>query len=184
MGVLRVALVAAAHLVGEHLDLHPVPLRVPARRAHLGVGIEPDLQLGVRRHDLADVAALDHGVALLGELALALAHDLAHLRVPRDDRDGGVDLGRADLGRHVVAPDEDAASLAELDRMLAREVDERGNVVELDPVVQRQPGEGAVHRAGVEIAEPEPRRERARDRALTGPGGPVDRDDHFCLGQK
>ena len=86
----------------------------------------------MRRHDLADVAALDHGVALLGELALALAHHLAHLLVARDDRDGGVDLGRADLGRHVVAADEDAAPLAELDRMLAREVDERRHVAEVD----------------------------------------------------
>ena len=117
-----IALVAAAHLVGEHLDLHPVPLGVPARRPHLGVGVEPDLELGMRRHDLADVAALDHRVALLGELTLALAHHLAHLLVPRDDGHGRVDLGRADLGRHVVAADEDAAALAELDRMLAREV--------------------------------------------------------------
>ena len=31
---------------------------------------------------------------------------------------------------------------------------------------------------GVEVAEAEPQRERARDRALAGPGGPVDRDDH------
>ena len=51
--------------------------------------------------------------------------------------------------------------------------------------MQGEPGERAVHGAGVEVAEAEPHREGARDRALAGPGGPVDRDDHdFCLGQK
>ena len=63
-------------------------------------------------------------------------------------------------------------------------MDESGNVVELDPVVQGQPRERAVHGTGVQVAELEPRCERARDGALTGPGRPVDRDNHFCLGQK
>ena len=57
------------------------------------VGLEVDLHLGVGRDDGADVAALDHDVALVPELALALAHDLAHLGMPGDDRDEPVDLG-------------------------------------------------------------------------------------------
>ena len=94
-----VPLVAAPHLVGEHVDLDPVPLGVPPLGAHLRVGDEPDLELGVRRDDDADVASLDHGVALLAERALALAHHLADLGVPGDDRDGGVDHRLSDLVR-------------------------------------------------------------------------------------
>ena len=63
------------------------------RRARARVGDEVDLDLGVRRDDGADVAALDHGVALVAELALALAHDLAHLGVAGDDRHHAVDPG-------------------------------------------------------------------------------------------
>ena len=86
----------------------------------------------MRRHDDADVAPLDHRVALLAERALALAHHLAHLLVPRDDRHGRVDLGLADLGGDVVAGDRDAAALAELDGVLVRERHERGHVAEVD----------------------------------------------------
>src|SRR4029079_6661041 len=41
-----------------------------------------------------------------------------------------------------------------------------------------EPGQAAVHRSGVQVAETEPRRERASDRALAGAGRPVDGDDH------
>src|SRR5262245_36997754 len=140
--------------------------------------MEPDLQLGVRRDDLADVPALDHGVTLLRELALPLAHHRTHLLMTRDRGHGGVDHGRADLGRDVVPGDGDTAALAELDRVLARERDERADVVELDAVVLGEPREGAVHLPGVEVAETEPYGERPRDRALPRSGGAVDRDDH------
>ena len=47
-----------------------------------------------------------------------------------------------------------------------------------DAVAPREPGQRAVHRAGVEVAEAEPLREAARDGALSGPRGAVDGDDH------
>ena len=72
---------------------------MPPPRAHGRVGDEADLHLGVRHDDDADVAPLDHRVALSAELALPLAHHLAHLRMPGDDRDGRVDLGLADRAR-------------------------------------------------------------------------------------
>ena len=56
------------------------PFREPALRAHLRIGDEVDLHLRVGRDDGADVASLDDDVAVVAELALALAHDLAHLR--------------------------------------------------------------------------------------------------------
>ena len=81
-----VALVAHPQVGRERVGADLGPLGDAAPRAHVAVGDEVDLDLGVGRDDGADVAALDHRVALVGELALALAHDLAHLRVPRDDR--------------------------------------------------------------------------------------------------
>ena len=50
--------------------------------------------------------------------------------------------------------------------------------VEREPAPAREPGERAVHRPGVEVAEAEPLGEQPRDRALAGPCGPVDCDDH------
>ena len=78
--VRRVALVAEPQVGRERVGADPGPLGEPPRGAHAGVGDEVDLHLGVRRDDGADVAALDHDVALLAERALALAHHLAHLR--------------------------------------------------------------------------------------------------------
>ena len=46
------------------------------------------------------------------------------------------------------------------------------------PRVERRQRDGAVHRARVEIGEPEPPGDLARDRALPAARGPVDRDDH------
>ena len=85
------------------------------------VGDEVDLDVGVRADDRADVAALDHRVALLRELALALPHDLAHLGMPRDDRHHAVDPRLADRGGDVGARDRHAPRLVELDAVLARE---------------------------------------------------------------
>ena len=87
MRVRSVPLVAAPHVVRERVDGDSVPLRVAPLGAHLRVGDEPDLEVGVRSDDDADVPSLDHGVSLLAEGALALPHHLANLGVAGDDRD-------------------------------------------------------------------------------------------------
>ena len=142
------------------------------------VGDEVNLYLGLRCDDGADVAALDDDVALVPERPLPLAHHLAHLRVARDDRDELVDVGLADRGGDVGAVDEDATRVVEADRVLGRELGELVGEVEREPAAPREPGERAVHRAGVEVAEAEPLGEKPCDRALAGPCGPVDGDDH------
>ena len=130
------------------------------------------------RDDGADVAALDHGVADLAECALALAHDLPHLGMPRDGRHGPVDLGLADRAVTSVVGDLDRAVRAERHRVLGRERRERAAVVERDPVAEGEPGQRAVHRPGVEVAEAEPRGKGRRDRALAGARRAVDGHDH------
>ena len=60
----------------------------------------------------------------------------------------------------------------------SRERGELAGEVERDAAAARQPRQRAVHRPGVEVAEAEPLGEKPCDRALAGPCGPVDGDDH------
>ena len=145
------------------------------------VGVQVHLHFRARRDDRPDVAPLDHDVAVLAELALPLAHHLAHLRVARDRRDDLVDARLADLDRHVAAVDQDVLLVLEADRMLAGERAEALRVVEVGCALEREPGQRAVHRARVEVAKAEPRGELPRHRALACPSGAVDGDDHRLL---
>ena len=174
----RVPLVAEAQVGGERVGADPRPLRRAPGGADALVRDEVDLDLSLRRDDRADVAALDHDVALRPERALALSHHLAHVVVAGDDRDELVDVRLADRGGDVAAVDEDAALLVEPDRVLGRERGELAGEVERDAAAPRQPRQRAVHRPGVEVAEAEPLGEKPCDRALAGPCGPVDGDDH------
>ena len=108
-----VALVADAQVGRERVAADVGALGLAPARTHVAVRVEVDLHLRVRRDDGADVAALDHDVALLAELALALAHDLADRRMTRDDRDLPVDARLADRRGHVRSGDRDAAAVAE-----------------------------------------------------------------------
>ena len=112
------------------LDLDPVALGVAPRGANRRVGAEPDLQLGVRRDDLADVAALDHGVALLAELAAGARAS------PRAPPGAGRRSGTEEsiTGCRISAVTSCPAmktllAFAELDRVLAGELGQRGDVV-------------------------------------------------------
>ncbi len=49
--------------------------------------------------------------------------------------------------------------------------------MEVDAVVRRLPGDGAIHRARVHVSVAEPRGNRARDRSFAGSGRAVDSDD-------
>ncbi len=130
------------------------------------------------RDDGADIAALDDDVSVAAEVALPVAHHLPHLGMARDDRDEPVDLGAPDRRGHVGAGDEAAAVGVEVDRVLRGQPAEPRALVHRHAVAQRKPGQRPVHRARVEVSEAESLGEPARDGALAGPGGPVDRDDH------
>jgi hypothetical protein len=172
-----VALVAEAEVGGESLlsDLGPVGR---ATTSALGcVRDEVDLHVGVRADDGADVAALDDGIAMGAELALALPHHLPDLGVARDRGDDAVDPGLPDLLRHILASDEDAVAL-EGHSLAECKVAQRRAILERDALVERELRQRPVHGARVEVAKAEPRSERTRDGALAGSGGSVDGDDH------
>ena len=82
----RVALVAETQVGGERVGADAGPLGDAPLRTLVAVGDEEHLHLGVRSDDRADVAPLDHDVAVAAELALPLAHHLAHGVMARHDR--------------------------------------------------------------------------------------------------
>ena len=102
------------------------PLRARAARARTLVGDEVDLHLGVGRDDGADVAALDHGVPLAGELALALAHHVAHLLVAGDDGTSGRSRDLRIAAVTSLPSIETRAAASNVTGLLARERAERG----------------------------------------------------------
>ena len=69
--------------------------------------------------------------------------------------------------------------VVQIDPVLARELPELLALAEVDPFLHGEPGQRAVHGAGVEVAEAEALREAACDRAFACPCGPVDGDDHL-----
>ncbi len=88
--------------------------RPPARPLLLARGQE-DLQRRVRADHGADVAALGHVAPGLDQLALARDHRLADLRVDRDPRGGGRDLGRRGSRSLTSRPSRRTTVAVELD---------------------------------------------------------------------
>jgi len=173
------------HLAREHLSTSiPSRCRMPfALARHLGIGVEPDLELGVRRgQTLADVRGPSMTeVALLAELALALAH---HPGAPpggprRRSARAEVDLGRRRILPRVtswppmktpLSPRRTRPGCSRGRGGRARGTSPEGST----PVVQRQPTvSGAIHRTCVEVAEAEPQGEGTpRPELLPAPAGP------------
>ena len=87
----------------------------------------------------------------------------------------------ADRLRHVGPADGDRGVLGvgagDQHRLVGVGRDGLG-VVGVDAVLEHPPGHRAVHRAGVEVAQPEPRGDAAGRARLAGPRGAVHRHDH------
>jgi len=148
------------------------PVLQAAGSALLGAGREVHLDLRVREHHGPDVATLHDDVACSRASPLLGDHRRADFRDPCDGADGLVDLRRPDGGGDVAPPDRDArvdgivACVLEGDAGVAGQCGERGGVVQADAADERLLRDGAVHRARVEVAEPEPSRQGARDGGL------------------
>jgi hypothetical protein len=92
-------------------------------------------------------------------LALPIDEHGAHLGLARDDRRRFVDRGRANRGRHVVVVDQRAA--AEIEFGALRQLGDGAAIVKIEPFVPRQPGDRAIHGAGIDVAIAEPIGNRA-----------------------
>src|SRR5437870_2605956 len=76
--------------------------------------------------------------------------------VTGDDGDEPVDAGLPNRTGDVRSVDEDAALLLDLDGAGAGELAEGRAVAEREAAGEREPGQRAVHRPGVEVAKAEP----------------------------
>ena len=81
------------------------------------------------------------------------------------------------IARVTSCPSIDDAALERRTPPLARPTRDRVRVVEIDAVLLRPPGDGAVHRAGVDVAVAQALGERPRDGAFAGARRTVDGDD-------
>src|SRR6185436_10579650 len=80
-------------------------------------------------------------------------------------------------GRLTVDPELGRSNArVELEAQRARETFERRGVLGRDPLAMGTQGERPVHQPRVHVREAELGRQPMRERALPGPGGPVDRD--------
>src|SRR5438874_6353460 len=108
---LGVALVADAEVGRERVRADLRSLGEPALGAGLSFRVQVDLHVGTGADDRADVAALDHRITNVRELALARTHDRPDLWMARDDGHHAVNAGLPDRGGDVRVVDPDAAFL-------------------------------------------------------------------------
>src|ERR1700722_15381122 len=152
-------------------------LPVAAVTTDLGCGVEKDLDLGVRKHDGADVAALHDYATELAKGALLLDHPGAKMRVDGDLRGGRGYVLLADAAGevHVVGGGAVSFELG-LERYASAsgEVEQRCLLVEGVIVLNRFEGEGAVHGSGLEVEKAETAGEMGGKGALARASRPVD----------
>ena len=149
-----------------------------------GAGGQKHLQLGLGEHRRADVAAFHHVIARTADALL-----LGHKRLANGGRgghgaDGTVYLRRADGVGHVHAGNGDAARqriarlMGEPDLVHVGDAAERFAVFQRNAVLQRLPGDGAVHGARIQAREAQTARDRLRNGRFAGAARAVDSDDH------
>ena len=126
-----------------------------APRARLQAGGHEQLRRRVGKDHGADVAAVEHGAALGGEVALEVEQRRAHPGDRGHGGRGGVGRRAAQIGR---APDRAAAAPGRPPR--------RRRVGRIAAGVQHAAADGAVQQAGVEIRQAQRGGEPARERAL------------------
>ena len=130
--------------------------------------------------DLLDEQALDVGLRAL----LQLGEGLAHSRDGAHGAYGLVDARGANLERDVVPGDGHAAGqgvallVREDHGLCAGQIRHGLVIVQRDATLKRQPGDGAVHGAGVEVVEPQHLGHFLGHGGLSRARRPVDGDDH------
>lgn len=137
------------------------------------VGGQVDLEVGIGRDDLADVAAFDDDPLLggLDDVALRGDQELPDLRNGGDGGHVGGDLVAADVGVDVAGVEPGVAvgrSGAELHLGGLHDLDHGLLVTEVDPGAQHGQGGGAVHGTGVEAGGTQFGGEPARYARFTG----------------
>ena len=90
------------------------------------------------------------------------------------------DFGSADVIGHVLAIQQDALS-RHFDVYGGQQCGHGGLIVACDPLAKGRECHRPIHRAGIQIGEPEPGRDSLRDRPLARRRWPINGDDHVWL---
>lgn len=151
-------------------------LLLPATGAFLGRGGEEEFAARAGEGDRSLIAAFANDVATGGDDSLLLDERGADSRMTCGERSGTRRLGRSQQIRDVpVADERPAVDKGDGPRLCAGGC---GVGFEVDPVLDAQDGDRAVHGAGIQILESQPFGERAGGRAFPGSGRSINRDDH------
>ena len=141
------------------------------------VGREEDLAASQRQDGAADVSALHHHAPFrrIGQAPLQRQHRGPQIGVRRYPGNIGVDLFATDLVGPRDPIDHDP-SFVKAQGQRGQASRQHGPVVEIESVLQREPGDRPVEGAGVEMDEPELRGQLRGHAALATTRGAVDRD--------
>ena len=151
-------------------------------------GGEEHLAVGVGEHGGADIAPLSHQ-ATAGTHGLLLAGEgRAHTAMGRHRTHLGRDLGAADRVGHVMAIDLHPLLLCiargELQIKTLQQRRHRTGIGGVHALALHPPGEGPIHGAGVEINQAKTPGKGPGDRALTGAGRTINRNDRRARHQE
>ena len=145
---------------------------------------EEHLDFGLREYDRANIAALDHVIALRANAALLFDERLAHLGVLGGGTHRPVDARRANVARHINAVDEYllrrriARLMRKRNRTLTRDFAQSGRILERDTMLERIPRNASVHRARVEAVEAKRLRDRFGHGRLASSRRAVNSNNH------
>ena len=149
----------------------------PPPRALRRLRIQENLHIGVREHRRSDVAAFHHDVPVRAQGALTGHQHGTDLRQARNRRGRRIPRRRTNRLGHVVIVDFHPAA-RQIEARLRGETGHRRLVLERDALMDRQPADGAIHGAGIDVGKVEVLRQRARNRTLASAGWSIDRDNH------
>jgi hypothetical protein len=145
-----------------------------------GVGIDVEFVGRGGKDDRADVAAFHDERGEGGEALLLRDEQAADGADLRDVGDTFVDVAVAHMGQRVDAADgegEVAVAQGGFDRRGADEGFHALDVAGVEAVLLHVPGDAAIHFAGTDVDEAEPRGQLAGEGAFARGGGAVDGDD-------
>src|SRR5439155_17663264 len=129
----------------------------------------------------ANITSFHDQVAELNALALLFLPPFTDLRHSGHVRNGSAGLRRSNFLLWIVALNEQANVIINADQRglpASASLPDGFCVVNINPLLQTMPGEGPIHRAGIDIDIAEGSSELLRTGTLAAGAGPVDGDDN------
>ena len=165
----------------------PSEVVLPPSRSLLNGGGEENFEFGLGKDVGADVATFGNEAAFLAVLALLAGKEIADGGLGGDRGDAGSDFGAAEVAARVFAIDVErrgVGAAVENDVAVADEFGNGGAIVDGNPLLENEPGDGAVGGSGVEVEQAELLGYAVGDGGFSSPGGSVDGNDGLAIVQQ